>query len=598
MRLPRFDGVKTVFNLLTKSEKIKLYILFASMLVSALLDVVGVGSILPFFSIASDPEIIATNQYLHAVYSLLRFENHTSFLVFFGVIIILLLVFGNTFKALLSYYMVKYSKFRECRISTDLFDSYLSKPYSYFLYANSSDLSKNVLNEVGNLVGGILLPFLDIISKLLIIVLLLFLIILTDPFIALLVALSISTVYVTIYISIKKILHRLGGERVALSSIMHRNVLEAFGGIKDVKIYDSKNYFVDHYNRSFLKHAKNTALQDALSTIPKFTLESIAFGSLVIVFLVLIISNAGKIDQAIPIFSLYAFAGYRLMPNLQAVFQNVSKIKYFHNTLEIVSEGMHQGAEHQAALHDFSGFKNIRFESVGFAYAQAEKPTLKNISIAIKAHETIGIVGETGSGKTTFIDILMGLHEVYDGSISIDSVKLAGSNIHSWRKIIGYVPQSIFLSDSSIKSNIAFGIKQESIEMDKVVNAGRIAHIHDFILKEFKDGYDTVIGERGVRLSGGQRQRIGIARALYRDPEILVFDEATNALDNSTEKALMETIKEIQGHKTILMIAHRLSTIQSCSNILVFDDGVLIDQGTYKDLMDRCAKFQAMARLS
>ena len=303
--------------------------------------------------------------------------------------------------------------------------------------------------------------------------------------------------------------------------------------------------------------------------------------------------GTGSFTSALPILSLYVFAGYRLMPALQQIYVSLTQITFSSTAINKLYEDRkkfklltnNQNKKNNSEILIFK--ENISIENVYFNYPNTSKATLENINLNIPAKSIIGFIGPTGSGKTTTVDIILGLLEPQKGTMKIDGKILTEQNSRSWSRCIGYVPQQIYLSDNSIASNIALGLDPKNINQAAVERAAKIANIHQFIIEELPNQYQTEIGERGVRLSGGQRQRIGIARALYHKPKLLILDEATNALDNETEKAVMEAVNNLDKDITIILIAHRTNTLKICDYIYKLEKGKIVDQGTYKSLIDK-----------
>ena len=335
-----------------------------------------------------------------------------------------------------------------------------------------------------------------------------------------------------------------------------------------------------------------------IGLLPRYCLEGIAFGGMIVLVLILM-ARDGNFISIMPTIALYAFAGYRLMPALQQTYTAITQLRFSSPTLNILYNDLVelQSYEQEKNVNSFIKLtKSITLENISFNYPDTKINTLKNINLKIEAFKKIGIVGTTGSGKTTMIDIILGLLDANDGILSVDNNPIDKDNRRSWQKSIGYVPQEIYLSDSSIESNIAFGVDSEDIDINSVEKATKIANLHDFIINELPEKYKTTLGERGIRLSGGQRQRIGIARALYRKPQILIMDEGTSALDNITEDAVMDAVNNLGDGITIILIAHRLSTVKNCDNIFLLEKGRLKAQGTYEHLLRTNEIFQRMLK--
>ena len=353
--------------------------------------------------------------------------------------------------------------------------------------------------------------------------------------------------------------------------------------------------------RSFEAPSRELALATGnnavVAMLPRYALEALAFGGIVLIVLYLL-REQQDLQAIIPILGLYAFAGYRLMPSLQQIFHGLTNIRFNAAALDQLiadlpaagSTAVSTPAAPALRLRD-----SIRLRGVTFRYATAKETLFEGLDLEIRAATTVAFVGETGSGKTTLVDLILGLLRPGAGSIEIDGVPLTEENVRRWQANLGYVPQSIFLTDDTVTRNIAFGLPDEEIDREAVERAARAASIDRFIRTELPRGYETVVGERGVRLSGGQRQRIGIARALYQDPEVLVFDEATSSLDSLTEEAVLQAVHDLAGSKTILMIAHRLSTVRDCDRIFLLSGGEIVACGRYEDLVDSSPAFQALA---
>ena len=328
-------------------------------------------------------------------------------------------------------------------------------------------------------------------------------------------------------------------------------------------------------------------------------LEAIGFGGIILMILYKM-TQAGSLINALPIISLYVFAGYRLMPALQQAYASFTQLSFISPSLDKLYDDLkslkpHNYSQDQGTL---SLNKTISLKHIYYNYPGTSRSALKDISLTINAKSIVGFVGITGSGKSTTVDIILGLLEAQKGSLEVDGKVIGKQNSRSWQRSIGYVPQHIYLSDDTIAANIAFGVELKDINQDMVKKASKIANLHDFITDELPKQYETTIGERGVRLSGGQRQRIGIARALYHNPKVLILDEATSALDNQTEKAVMDAINNLSKNITIILIAHRLSTVKNCDTIFLLDKGQLQDQGTFEELIKNNDQFKKSVKIN
>ncbi len=598
------ETIKTFFNLLTSRERRKLYLLFCAVFVMAGLEVVSVGSILPFLQVAADPASVHENVYLSWAYETFGFPDTHTFLIALGLAALTALVVSNAFIVLTTWALFRYAWGRNHALSWRLLRSYLHRPYGYFLTRNSAELGKNVLEEVTEIVSGMLVPGLRGISKGIVALLIICFLLFIDPVMALMVLTILGSAYTGIYLLVKKRLDVYGERRVETNAERYQFVSEAFGGIKQVKLRGKETAFLEQYKEPSKWYSRYVARSKIIRRTPRYVLEAVAFGGIILIA-VYLVAVQKNIQQVIPILGLYAFAGYRLMPALQQAFKGAASARFNLAALEKLREGLRDGVVSGSDVR-FNGNQEQKDQSltlddrlvldgVHFTYPGAEEAAIRDLSFTIPARTTVGFVGKTGSGKTTTVDIILGLLRPQEGTISVDGVPLRDDTLHRWQRNIGYVPQSIYLSDDTIARNIAFGVPKQEIHMDAVRDAARRAHIYDFVEKELPNRWETVVGERGVKLSGGQQQRLGIARALYHNPSVLVFDEATSALDQATEASVMEAIYELEGDHTMLMIAHRLSTVKRADNIVMLDQGQKVGEGTYKDLKENNPKFQSMA---
>jgi ABC-type multidrug transport system fused ATPase/permease subunit len=407
--------------------------------------------------------------------------------------------------------------------------------------------------------------------------------------------------FALVQLLVRRRLTRLGETRRRSVRTRFRIVQEALGGAKDVKVLGLEEQFLTRFQEPARAIARTTIRFDLISKTPPMAMQALLFGGMLLVVIYLMTSY-GDFDSVLPLVALYAFAGYRLLPAIQNVSTNMSALRYREPAVNSLKKELDEAPppptknEREASLRErVSLDRAILLENVSYSYPSAARPAVRNLTLRIEANTTVALVGPTGSGKSTTADIILGLLRPQNGALRIDERVIDRTLESAWRRIVGYVPQQIFLVDGTVAQNIAFGMPTESIDQEAVERAARIANLHDFIVNEMPDGYATAIGERGVRLSGGQRQRIGIARALYRDPAVLIMDEATSALDNLTEHAVMEAVHHLSRRKTIILIAHRLSTVRDCDCIHMLENGELTGSGTYDELVEQHERFRAMA---
>ncbi len=585
--------------LLSPAERRRAYLLLGMILVMAFLDVVGVASIMPFMAVLANPAVVETNRWLARAYQGLGFSDTDRFLFFLGVGVFVALVASIAFKALTTYALLRFTHMRAYSLSRRMVAGYLRQPYEWFLNRHSADLGKTVLSEVELVANGALLPMMQLIAQGVVVIALLILLILVDPLLALSVAAGVGGAYALIYLGLRRYLTRLGDERVSANRERFQTVQETFGGIKDVKVAGLEGILLRRFDEPARLYARVNAVSSIVGQMPRYALEAVAFGGVLLIVLYLM-AGPGGLQQALPLLAVYAFAGYRLIPAVQQVYSHLTRLRFTGPALDRLHEDLmalapDPGARltvQRAAPMGLS--HSLRLDEVTYRYPGAPRPVLNALTLEVPVHSTVGLVGATGSGKTTAVDVMLGLLRPESGQLCVDDTPITPDNARAWQRTVGYVPQQIYLADASVTANIAFGMPDDQIDHAAVARAARIANLHDFVIREMPAGYDTLVGERGVRLSGGQRQRIGIARALYHDPDVLILDEATSALDNLTEQAVMEAVHNLSHQKTIVLIAHRLSTVRDCDRIFMLEQGNLVGEGSYDELVERNVQFRRM----
>ena len=590
---------KKLLLILSPNELKRAGLLLIMILIMALLDMIGVASILPFITVLTNPDIIQTNSILNTIFNNTKafgVETNEEFLFFLGILVFVVLVVSISFKALTTYAQLRFVQMRGYSIGKRLVEGYLRQPYSWFLGRNSAELGKNILSEADTVVGGFLKPLLDLIAKSLVTFSIIFLLIIVDPKLAVIIGFILGGAYVLIFYFIRTYLNQIGKKRLKHNEIRFKTVNEAFGATKEIKVGGLEKIYIKLFSGSAKIYAQTSASSTLISQLPRFFLEIIAFGGVLLIILYMM-KQSDNFNTALPIVSLYVFAGYRLMPAIQQIYSSFVALTFAGPALDNLSKDIKnlKLINFQQTGGKLSFYKTISLNNIYFNYPNTTRTALKNISLTIPAKSSIGLVGATGSGKTTVVDIILGLLEAQQGTLKVDDELITGQNTRSWQRSIGYVPQNIYLSDDTVRANIAFGVDPNDVIQSKVEQASKIASLHEFIVSELSNKYETMIGERGVRLSGGQRQRIGIARALYHDPKVLILDEATSALDNQTEKAVMDAVNNLNKDMTIILIAHRLSTVKNCNQIYFLKNGRLENQGTFDELIKINENFRANA---
>jgi ATP-binding cassette, subfamily B, bacterial PglK len=568
----------------------------------AVLETVGVASVMPFLAVLGDPDSIRTQRQLSYFFDIGGFETTQSFLVALATLSFVIVVSGSLFRLGTHYVLHRFAEMRRHSVSRRLLEGYLRQPYEFFLNRNTTDLSKSILSEVDELTENVFQPGIQLISYLTTAVLLFGFLIVMDPAIALAVTVGLGGTYVLIYLCVRGLLGRIGRQRAEANRARFKAAGEALGGIKDIRILGCERTYLDRFREPSRRFSRFRATNKVVAVAPKYLIEAIGFGG-VLALAVILLATRGDLGQALPLLGVFAFAGYRLLPAAQHIFASVAKLRFGWGAVEVVAgdleslppEGtfrIHQDAEREGP--DPTG-RSWNIRNLSYKYPGSEDWAIKDISIEIEPGMFLGVMGHTGAGKSTLVDLILGLLTPTTGSISLGSQSLAQIGLLGWREIIGYVPQSIYMTDASIAENIAFGIDRDAIDRDMLLAAARAAQVHEFV-RALPKGYDTIVGERGVRLSGGQKQRIGIARALYRPFELLILDEATSALDGATEARVMKGIADLGAGRSVITIAHRVSTLMGCDSIIVLSGGRILSAGRYEELIATDSQFRELTR--
>jgi len=588
-----------LIDLLDARERRRLALVFLMILGMGLVETAGVVSVLPFLAVLSNPDLVRENAWLAAAHAWGGFESDRAFLVALGAGVFAMVVVSLLFKTLTLYAMTRFAQMRAYGLGARLLAGYLAQPYAWFLNRHSADLARTVLHEVQLVVSGVLLPAIRLVAYAVVALCLIGLVVLVDPAVALGTAAVLGLAYGAIFLGIRRLLARIGAARLAANAERYQIVQEATGGIKDVKILGLEQSLAARFRPPARRMAEHNTLSMVLGESPRHLLEAVLFGGMLLVVLQMMLTRPGGLSEVLPVIGLYAFAGVRLFPAMQQIYATLTQMRYNRAALDALHADLAAIAAAPALpppAPPLGLARRLELRGVRYAYPEAAgRAALDGLGLDIAARSTVGIVGGTGAGKTTAVDVILGLLEPQAGELRVDGQAIGPERRAAWRASIGYVPQQIFLADDTVAGNIAFGLAPEAIEMDRVERAARIAELHGFVTAELAEGYATHVGERGVRLSGGQRQRIGIARALYRDPDVLVLDEATSALDNLTERAVMDAVHNLGRAKTVIMIAHRLSTVRACDEIFLMERGRAVARGSYDRLLAESAAFRAMA---
>lgn len=611
--------IKELFRLLTPDQRKRFYSLQALVILMAIMELVGIASIGPFMALVADPALIETNTSLAWLYQQSGLQTVNQFLIATGLTVLVALALASIISIITSWRMSLFAFSVGTEIADRLYTHYLNQNWLFHASGSSAQLTKQVATEAYRVTNQIIKPLTNLNARAVLAVLISTAIVLYNPAVAFVGLAVFLTGYLLIYKLVRKRVLRHGKNISTVNAQRFRLMNEGFGGIKDVLLLNRRDDFIQQFNRTGKVLARAQGVNAALSETPRYFMELIAFGAMISLVLALLILHEGALSQVLPILAVYALAGFKLLPALQQIYSSITQIKGNAAAFEaikpdlIASQSIDASrssvasqateaqlsscAQSQDPSINLKHHTTLHLQNVSFTYPNAPKPALNNISLSIPLNTTVGFVGESGSGKSTTIDLLLGLIEPQQGQLKLDNTEITLANKRVWQNHIGFVPQSIFLSEGTIAENVAFGISIEQINLEQVQNAISLAHL-DELVNSLPEGLNTTVGERGVKLSGGQRQRIGIARALYNNASVLVFDEATSALDGITEKIIMDAIHQLSGQRTIILIAHRLKTVQQCDSIFLMEQGRLIDQGSFSELASRNKKFSQMTKFA
>ncbi len=569
MVMPASDNnLAKIWALFTPTEKRKAGWMLLLVVLMAGAETLGVVSIMPFLSVLGRPAIIQETPVLQAIYETFDFQSSHDFIFALGLVSIFVVVASSAFKTVTQHVLNRFVHLQRHALSSRLLSRYLHQPYEFFLARNPSVLAKNVLSEVDQLMFDLIQPLSQLLAQGAVILAMTLLIFSYDPRMATCIVVALGLLYTVIYGVVRKRLARIGKERQTSNGQRYQACSEALGGIKEVKITHSASAYLEKFDQASRQLSRHTATNDTLSQSPLYLVEASGYTGLILIALILLL-RSNDISQVLPALGLYGFAAYRMLPAAQIIYRGFARLKFSSSALNSIYRDLMLAEELPANPGPSLALeKEIRLQGIRYAYPTApDKLILDGFDLVVPANASIGIVGKSGAGKSTVMDILLGLLQPQAGTLTVDGTPITADNLAAWQRSIGYVPQHIYLADASVAENIAFGVPRETIDRPAVERAARAAQIHDFIVGELPQGYDTLVGDRGIRLSGGQRQRVGIARALYRDPAVLFMDEATSALDTRTEEALNDAIRSLSGSKTIVVIAHKEMSLKYCQRI-------------------------------
>ncbi|GAB5453663.1 MAG: ABC transporter ATP-binding protein [Halioglobus sp.] len=574
-----FNTFKKLFGLLTHRQKRDFYVLQLLMLLTAGAELVGVASIMPFMAVAADPQLIVSNEYLHRVYVLFGEPSDDIFLTYIGGAFILLIFLSNGLLLLSQYLMNNYAHRLGGEFSVSVYNHYLRQNTLFHNRKNSADLIQHIMRDTLRLSTHLVAPALRLNGRAFSIVLLCALIVYVDVFVAINSLFVLLAVYWFVFYVLRSRIYRNGKNVSDYNASRNRLLNESFEGIKDIKLYAAENQLLQRFRGSTREVARALSENMILGQSPYYIVETVVLAGALLVALFLIMQK-GDMEAVLPVLALYCMAGFKLVPKVQQSYLAITQIRSaqapFNSLYEVLKAA---NREYRPERNDSPALrprKSISLDKVCFSYPESGKALFDGLTLEIPVGEAVAITGASGAGKSTILEILLGLIEPDTGHLCVDGEPLRGSKLEGWRRSVGFVPQTVYLADASVAENIAFGLPPAEIDQDRVRTVARLAGAAGFV-DELAQGYDTLVGERGALISGGQRQRIGIARALYRDVSVLVLDEATSALDNATQEEIFRNLRSAMKEITMVMVTHRAETLRHFDRVYTLSKGTLTE---------------------
>ena len=573
--------IKKINKVLNRKQIIRFIVIAVMMIIGALLEMLGVGLIMPIVSVITNEEFMVTNKYARIVCEWLNIHSANKFVLLMIVILILIYILKNGYLFLEYYVQWRFVCNNRFVTQQKLMERYLTQTYEFFLHAESGEIIRVINDDVSGCFN-LLSLVLSFLTEAVISVALVLTIVVMDPMMAILTAVVLGGVLLLVNHILRPILKNAGIDFQTSVAKSNKWLMQSISGIKEIKVSRTEQFFLDQFSIYGKRAVDAEKVNNVLNNVPRLSIETFGISSMLAVIAILMCMGR-EINAMLPQLTAFAMAAVRLLPSVNRMSTALNSMAYYEPSLDKMIENLRAGNDlHSLGAYNVTAERldgnigisihdRIELRDITYHYPNGERPVLENANMVIHVGQSVGIVGASGSGKTTAIDILLGLLQPQSGCVKVDGCDIQ-ENYAGWLSQLSYIPQAIFMLDDTIRANVAFGVTEEDIDDDQVWNALEEAQLRGFV-QSLPEGLDTSIGERGVRLSGGQRQRIGIARALYSDPQVLIFDEATSALDNETESAIMESINALHGKKTMIIIAHRLTTIQECDVVYRVEDG-------------------------
>lgn len=569
--------LKELNYLLDKKMKLRIIIIFILIMIGSAVELVGVAIVLPIVDLAMGVD--NNNWYIEIVNQVTGATDKRELLIWLVALTIGIYIVKDIYLLFMNRQLYRFAMDLKRQMATRLMKAYLKQSYSYFLQSNTSDLIRSVNGDTAQLYE-IVNNILQVTSNGFTAACIILFLAVTNFQMTMIVAALLGVSALLLVFVFQKKLRKMGRRSQVLNGFMIKYLQETFEGIKEIKLLNNEKHFISQYGKSYKELSDIGISSMTYNLLPKYMIEVVCISGILGYLGINVLFNDNYMTL-MPQLAVFCVAAYKLLPSVNALNGYINTIIFHRASIDLVyrdilaADKMEQSfEENKSSEEDFEFNEEIKLENVDFAYAGKETNVITNASLEIQKGKSVAFIGASGGGKTTTADIVLSLLSPVKGKVTVDGRDIT-ENIWGWRKKIGYIPQTIYLTDDTIRRNVAFGIEPEEIDDNEVWRALKDAQLYDFV-KSLPEGLDTYVGERGTRISGGQRQRIGIARALYRNPEVLVFDEATSALDNETEKEVMKAIDGLQGTKTMIMIAHRLSTIENCDTVYRIENGQII----------------------
>ncbi|PRY67362.1 ABC transporter ATP-binding protein [Halomonas ventosae] len=596
--------LRELYSLLNRQQRRRLMTLQVLVIFMAFAELASVVAIGPFMAVVGDMSRLQGEGVLAQAFQWSGVDSPRVFLTLLGIMVLIVLLVSALISIYTTWRLSLYSAQIGAELASRLYGYYLHQPWLFHAGVNTSRLMNKVAREVQRTTTKVIHPLMQLNARVITVSVIILAVLVYNPLVAITGVLIFGSAYILLYKTVRRFLVSNGRRVSRAQASQFRLMSEGFGGIKDLLLLHRQEHFTSRFDKASNSVARGQGITQGLSDAPRYAIELVAFAAVILLVLHLLNHYQGNLGAILPALSIYALAGFKLMPAFQKIYVSVSRIRGNLAAYDSIRGDLLASRDAEPAM---AGPRDrhvvpmvprhtIALDEVVFDYPGEQQSALNGLSLSIPANRMVGLVGASGSGKSTAVDLLLGLIEQQRGSVVIDGVPLTRDNLENWQASVGFVPQQIFLADASILENVGFGLAREAIDDGWAMEALRLAQL-DELVAQMPEGVETRIGERGVRLSGGQRQRIGIARALYQQASVLVFDEATSALDGITESRVMNDIQRLAGQRTIVLVAHRLTTVKECDIIYMLEAGKVTDSGTYEELADRNLTFQMMANM-